>query len=307
MKALVTGGSGFIGGHIVQELERRGHEVTILSLSPPRYYTKADFIQLDIKRIGVSRHTSLSNYDVVFHAAAELGTHTTYSRIYDTFATNVLGMISLLDWLKDSDTKVLNCGVVREWNNPYIASKQAAAKIGYMYRKEFGTKFLDIKMTIVYGPRQGWKEEKIVPRFILKTLRGEQLPIFGDGSSMMNMMYVKDVANIYAELAEKDEAFCEVDRIELANPNGDISVGDFAELVIESCRWGVNPEDHCPKCQNAFNAGVHHVGMRSGQPGNVGVEYNLDAAHKYIGSLDGRFTPLKEGLRQTIDWYKGVV
>jgi nucleoside-diphosphate-sugar epimerase len=299
MKVLVTGGSGFMGGHIVQACEKRGYSVTILDVHKPAFFTDSEFFQGDItKPLQCSEY-----FDIVFHAAGSLGTHTTFDRIEETFDTNIKGMISLMNWAKDRPVinndykaeqayeltypkpRVINCGLIRDWLNPYMISKHTASKIGLMYNDRYGVDFLDIRMTVVYGPRQGWKEEKVVPTFILNALHDRTLRIFGDGSSMMNMMYVKDVANILVNCAI-DDSIIKTGMMDLANPDGDISVIDFARKV---------------KTLTNSTSIIHGGNMRPGQPGNVGVRYNLTQLLKVPHS----FRTLDEGLEPTISWYRG--
>ena len=303
MKVLVTGGSGFIGGHIVQECEKRGYYVTAYDLIRPSYMCDAEYVEGDI-----TKPLQLNDFfDIVFHCAGSLGTHTTFNRIESTFNINIDGMINLMQWVKrnydieiDNDyiaekvyqltyrkPRIVNCGLIRDWSNPYMISKHAASKIGLMYKDRYGVDFLDVRMTVVYGPRQGWYEEKVVPTFILNSLKGKELNIYGDGSSLMNMMYVKDVVKILVDCVINDDII-KVDQIDLANPAGDISVIDFANIV---------------KKTTGSKSDINYVPMRPGQPGNVDVKYNLNSMYEALYC----FRSLEEGLVDTIGWYKGMI
>ncbi len=283
MKVLVTGGSGFLGGHIVQECESRGDRVTIYDLHKPNYQTGAEYLHGDITK---TIEDDLEMFDVIFHTAGELGSHTTFDRIRQTFDVNVGGMLSLMEAAKKG-VRIINMGLIRDWLNPYMISKHTAASIGQMYATNYGIDFIDVRMTVVYGPRQGWSEEKIVPRFILSALNGEELPVFGDGTSVMNMMYVKDVANILCDIGFSDMLPTQMD---MANPGGDISVNDFGEIIAKRC-----------------GGNLKKVPMRIGQPGQVGVAYDLDAIEKVIVPFSDRFRTLEEGLTDTIAWYRSLL
>jgi len=292
MYAIVTGGSGFIGGHIVQELEARGYSVVILDKKAPNFYTQAEWIECDLtKEIPLPMNKAA----VVVHAAGDLGASTTISRTKHCFNTNILSMITLMEWLAErkelygEESHVINCGLMRDWLNPYMISKHATSKIGLTYRQEHGIKFLDVRMAVVYGARQTWENKKVVPRFCLDVLQGKPLKVYGDGSSLISMMYVKDVVKILIDAAEKNVLFefGQPGYIELADK--DISLLDFATLL---------------KKLTGSDSPIELLAMRPGQPGNVGVTYDLTAAKKY---LDLRFRSLEDGLIETLNWYKGCL
>ncbi|MHC4463551.1 MAG: NAD-dependent epimerase/dehydratase family protein [Planctomycetota bacterium] len=297
MRALVTGGSGFLGGHIVQELEKTNATVVIFDKKPPSFKTRAEFVEADIT---AAIPLSPNDFGIVFHAAGSLGTDTTFDRVLETFSVNVMGMITLMNWLSSGEQRprIINCGLIRDWLNPYMVSKHTASKIGGMYAEVFGIPFLDVRMTVVYGPRQGWKEQKVVPRFVLRALVSEPLPIYGQGDSLMNMMYVKDVARLLVALSNIDDLFGVKSprRIDLANPLGDISVIEFAKAVLSKTN---RPGSlHCQ---------IEYKDMRRGQPGCVGLDYDLRGILKYIPNLESRFRSLSDGLDETISWYGGLI
>lgn len=310
-KVLVTGGSGFLGGHIVQECCRRGMLVTVLDKIKPLYYNRAEFLAADLTKPLSNMGLGTCKFDYVFHAAGELGSHTTFKRIKSTFNVNINGMLNLLDWIASEPTHpendfeseevyahtkphIINCGLIRDWLNPYMISKHTASKLGQMYREYFGLKFLDCRMTVVYGPRQGWKEEKVVPMFILDALRNKPLRIFGDGSSLMNMMYVKDVVRLLVDLIQEEDLFGVKSPvlIDIANPDGDISVIEFADLIT-----GIIDSKSEYKYQN----------MRIGQPGSVQNIYSLSILSHHIEDISSYFRPLDEGLQETIKWYESLL
>lgn len=310
-KVLVTGGSGFLGGHIVQECCKRGMMVTIWDKVKPLYYNMSEFWAADLTKPLGNMGLGTCKFDYIFHAAGSLGSHTTFERIKSTFDVNVTGMLNLLDWVRSAPTHpendyeaeegyahtkphIINCGLIRDWLNPYMISKHTASKIGQMYRQYFGVKFLDCRMTVVYGTRQGWKEEKIVPMFTLKALRDEPLRIFGDGSSLMNMMYVKDVVNLLVDLIEMEDLFGVASPvvIDIANPGGDISVIEFAEMIT---------------LLTDSKSEYDYQDMRIGQPGSVENIYSLSILSHHIQDIGSYFRPIEDGLQETIKWYRSLL
>lgn len=310
-KVLVTGGSGFLGGHIVQECCKRDMLVTIWDKVKPSYYNTSEFLETDLTKPLGNMGLGTCKFDYIFHTAGELGSHTTFERIRSTFDVNINSILNLLDWVKSAPTHpendyeaeemydhtkphIVNCGLIRDWLNPYMLSKHMASKIGQMYRECFGLKFLDCRMTVVYGPRQGWKEEKIVPMFTLDALRDKPLRIFGDGSSLMNMMYVKDVVRLLVDLIEMEDLFGVRSPVvmDVANPDGDISVIEFAELITK-----------LTDSQSEYE----YKDMRIGQPGSVENIYSLSILSHHIQDIGSYFMPLDQGLRKTIKWYESLL
>lgn len=298
MSVLVTGGSGFLGGHLVQELERRGESVTIADRKEPVFATSARLVLGDITSEEWLSNMDLS-FDKIFHAAGILGTDSTFDHVSETFAVNVMGMVNLLEAVtrSESDPRVINCGLIREWQNPYMISKHTAAKIGAMYSASFGLKFLDARMTVVYGPRQPRAQRKVVPTFIMQALQEQPFSIYGDGQSFMNMMYVKDVAKLLVDLSDMEVfGLSSPVHLDIANPSGDISVLDFAGRVLQEVSPGTT-----------LSSRLDFKDMRPGQPGRVGMDYDLARLAQYMPELKHRFRPLPEGLRDTVAWYRSLL
>lgn len=294
MDILVTGGSGFIGGHVVQELESRGlGQVYIYDVKPPNFITQAKYTERDILDIEVA---DVDGLDLVIHAAGILGTTTTFDKIEDTYDVNIMGMLALVQAVAGAvkRPRVVHTGLIRDWYCPYMITKHAATKTGIMYAIEKDIEFLDVDMTVVYGPRQHWEEGKVVPVFLTRALANEPLEIFGDGTSTVNMMYVKDVSRLIVDLALNDQIFMDKTySLDLASTKEDISVRDLANLVLT---------------MTGSTAGLEFVQMRAGQP-KVGdpAKYNRHIAKRYIPEFDQQFMSLSEGLSRSIDWYKGVL
>lgn len=291
-KVLVTGGSGFLGGHIAQECLKRGMSVSVWDIKKPEYYGDIDFRQMDIAQ--PIRDIFYCDYDYIFHAAGELGSHTTFNRVRSTFEVNINSMLNLMEWVIRGDKKprIINCGLIRDWLNPYMISKHTASKIGQMYRKEYGANFLDCRMTVVYGSRQGWKEEKIVPSFILNALQNKDLVIYGDGSSLINMMYVKDVVELLVDLISTGSSLPPVPFIDIASPCDDISVLEFADTITILTK---------------SKSEIVYRDMRKGQPGNVGSKYDLSYLKEICPLLKDYFGNAHTNLLNTIKWYEGVL
>ena len=294
MNILVTGGSGFIGGHVVQEFESRGlGRVHIYDIKPPNFITDARYIERNLLDICPADVTGM---DLVIHAAGILGTSTTFAKIDNTYEVNIMGMLNLMQAVEGASKRprVVHTGLIRDWYCPYMITKHAGTKTGVMFAIETGIEFLDVDMTVVYGPRQHWEEGKVVPIFLTRALANKPLEIYGDGTSTINMMYVKDVARLIVDLALNDQIFKDkCYALNLASSNKDVSVVELADRVA---------------ALTGSTAGIEFVDMRPGQPREGDpAKYDLANARKYIADFDGRFIPIEQGLLQSIGWYKGVL
>lgn len=200
--ALVTGGSGFIGKRLVQELMRNGYEVTVFDRKPAN--THASFVCGDI--VSFDFDDVLKDVDVVFHLAGLLGTTELFHRIVEAEKVNVLGTLNLLESMrKNNVTKIVFTSKPNVWKyNVYTVTKENCERYLEMYREIYGFKCVITRAFNVYGPDEPLKEyRKAIPYFIVSALRNEPLEIFGDGQQTMDAIYVDDVAEALLVCAEK--------------------------------------------------------------------------------------------------------
>jgi len=297
MKAIVSGGSGFIGSHIIEELERLKWDVTIYDIVKPKYETKAKFIEGNIVELSLPKR---ARYDVVFHCAGMIGTETLFADPYNAEAVNVLGTIAVLDWAKSqpNDPIVIQTNLMGDWDNPYMISKNQGERYGKMYYKEWGVNYISVNPTDVYGPRQSTTQKKAAPTFITKAIAGEKIPLYGDGTSWVNYIFVKDVAKFVVKAAKKEYAG---ETINLSHPDNDMPVIDFAKEILRLV-WKSDPMREGVFCADK-NKAIQFFPMRSGQPGNIKkTEHDLSLA-KAIMILDS-LASLEDGLKETIEWYR---
>jgi len=278
MKVLVTGGSGFLGGYIVEGLERRGIDVHIFDFVVPPFGTGAKVIIGDIAEGLLDLG---SDYDAIFHCAGILGTSVTFDRVERTERVNVIGTIKVLEKFRQGPL-ILQPNAIDQWLNPYMTSMIARERYGLMYRKEFGTRFVSVRLAHAYGPRQSTSQGKAVPGFILNAVENKPLLIYGDGSTVMNLAYGEDLAEYMIGLLWEN---IEAD-IVTALSYDDITVIDLAEKIIGL----VGSESE-----------IRFVPMRRGQPQRVEYRYSdlVESPVIVSGSVS-----LDEGLIKTIEWYK---
>ena len=231
-KALVTGGAGFIGSHMVERLLGEGVDVSSVdNLSTGRranMLSGAVYHDMELRSDGLAALIAAERPEVVFHMAAQSSVARSMRDPGDDAAVNVGGSINLLeacrlggvDWLAYSSTggalygepERLPCGEdhpVRPLS-PYGASKYAVETYLDCYRQVYGFKSSVLRYGNVYGPRQDpHGEAGVVAIFTLKLLAGERPVIFGDGLQERDFVYVSDVidANFAAVEGEAQDTF----------------------------------------------------------------------------------------------------
>lgn len=210
MLALVTGGSGFIGSHVVDKLKERGIQVRVYDMTQPSSRTDIDYYQgsiLDLEALGFG----VSNVDVVFHLAAVADVKDVFNEPHYSEAINVRGTINVLEAARRSSaiSRVVYGSTVWVYSEAdaevadeqtplhapthlYTATKMASEYYCQAYSKLYGLPTTILRYGIPYGPRA--RAGAVIPIFVDKALRGEPLTIAGDGSQFRKFVYVEDLA-----------------------------------------------------------------------------------------------------------------
>lgn len=268
----------------MQALERRccNSSVTIVDVVPPNYVNHSRFVRCDL---GNGLRFDQTEYDVVFHCAGLLGVATLFSRVREAAEVNIIGTINVLEWAHaSSHITVVQPNLLGDWLNPYMITKRCGESFGLMYDRVESVRYVSIRPTDVYGPRQTLDAKKAASTFIGKAYRNEPLPVYGDGSSWVNYVYVEDVAKFM--IAAYESGLHGI--IDFAYPDGDSTVLEFAKKVIE-----ISESD----------SRIEFLPMRKGQPGNIEtVPYDLSIA-KTIHNMDS-LTSVESGLRETVMMYR---
>ena len=293
MRAVVTGGAGFIGSNLVDALVGRGDEVVVVDdLSSGRrdhVSPAASFVEADI-RDGIDA----GGADVVFHLAAQADVQTSMRRPDQDAAINVVGTVRVLEAARASGAQVLfsstggaiygECdapapeSAPRRPVSPYGIAKLCAEEYLAGWNRIHGTDHVALRFGNVFGPRQDSSlEGGVVSIFLERLARGEETLIFGDGLQSRDFVFVGDVVD--ALLAAVGHA-------------GDVfNVGTGEETsVLELHRL-------CAKV-----AGVDAEPRLEGARLGDARRSVLDVSHA-AEELGWRpRVPLEEGLRQTWEW-----
>jgi UDP-glucose 4-epimerase len=223
VRAIVTGGAGFIGSHVVDALVARGDEVTVLdNLSKGRrenVHERARFVHADLAE--ASAVFAQARPEVCFHLAAQADVRASVERPDFDAEVNVLGTIRVLEAARALDAQVVfastggaiygECDAPAGEDSPrrplapYGASKLAAEEYLETFNRLHGSGHVALRYGNVYGPRQDpHGEAGVVAIFFGRLARDESLRIFGDGRQTRDYVYVEDV--VAATLAAQGHA-----------------------------------------------------------------------------------------------------
>ncbi|MBV9660170.1 MAG: GDP-mannose 4,6-dehydratase [Acidimicrobiales bacterium] len=227
MKALVTGGAGFIGSSLVDRLLAEGHHVdavddlsagSLSNLGEARRSRngRLSFHQLDIRSPDLLGLMERCHPDVVFHLAARYGLPDAVLEA----DTNLIGSLRVLEAARESQAKkVVFASAASIYGNlepaelpvkeshpqhpvsPEGLAKKALADYLVAYRDVHNLEFTALALSNVYGPRGGG--QGVVGEFAARLLAGEPCTILGDGSHTRDFVYVDDVVDAFARAAER--------------------------------------------------------------------------------------------------------
>ena len=304
MKALITGGAGFIGSNIAKKMLEDHHEVTILDNLSSGYSTNIDalpgvrFIEGDI-RDPSAVNSAIKGSEVVFHLAASVGNKRSIDFPIIDADINVMGTLTVLEAARREGVRKIvassSAGIFGELktlpikedhpidpDTPYGSSKLCMEKECLSYAKVYDIEAVCLRYFNVYGPNQRYDAYgNVIPIFAFKALRGEVLPIFGDGEQTRDFINVNDVvqANIQAAMAHGLSGAFNIGCGER------ISINGLLELLRQT---------------SGLDFEVEYCEERSGD-----VRHSLADITKAMNSF--AFSPvvnLKEGLTEYMQWVK---
>ena len=244
MRALVTGGAGFIGSHVADAYLAAGHEVWIVDdLSTGRAANipaHAHFVQADIQDTTVRELIVSERIEVVNHHAAQLDVRRSVADPLFDARVNILGLLNVLEGARQTscqrvifassggtvygehETFPASEDHVTQPISPYGVSKRTGEQYLHFYRVEYGLPYVALRYANVYGPRQDpHGEAGVVAIFTQKLLAGQGITINGDGKQTRDYVFVGDVA-------QANMAALSVDY------TGPINIGTAKEIDVNS-------------------------------------------------------------------------
>jgi UDP-glucose 4-epimerase len=253
-KSLVTGGAGFIGSHIADELARLGHKVTVLddlsggfaaNVNPPAELVQGSVADAELVESLFAR----SRFDYVFHLAAYAAEGLSHFIRRFNYANNLLGSATLINaavrhrcrsFVFASSIAVYGAGQVPmreemkpEPEDPYGIAKYAVELDLAAANRIFGLDYIVFRPHNVYGERQniGDRYRNVIGIFMNQVMQGLPCTIFGDGTQTRAFSYIGDVAPVIARSVSIPEASRQIFNIGADTPS---TVTDLAEMVQQA-------------------------------------------------------------------------
>lgn len=260
MKAMVTGGAGFIGSHLTEHLLDQGHEVVVFddfttgrrrNLDRVRGNERLTLVNGSVRdRSRVEK--VMAGVDSVFHLAAALGQFTLRDRLIESLRTNLDGPMNVLEaaverdvrvllvstseiygdnpkiGLAEDDARILGSPLTPRWS--YSEAKALQETLTAHYVHTAGLRAVIVRPFNVVGPRQSGQYGMVIPRFVRQALAGEELTVFGTGRQIRCFCHVADVVPAMAKLLATEEAYGQA-----VNLGGDqqVEIGALAQLAID--------------------------------------------------------------------------
>jgi len=304
---LVTGGAGFIGSNIVEELLKRGEKVRVLdnfitgkieNLEP--FLKKIELVEGDIRNRKIL-DSAMKGVDLVIHQAALRSVAKSVEDPFMTNDVNVFGTLNLLAAAKDSGVKRVvyassssAYGDVKRFPqketdyaspiSPYGVSKLAAENYCVTFAKTFGLETVSLRYFNVFGPRQNpeSKYSAVIPMFIFKMLKGESPIVEWDGKQSRDFTYVANVVEANLRAAVTPGISGEVFNIACGTTT---SINDIVSAINKLLKTDIKPEQG-PK-----------------RPGDVRKSYADVTKMKRFLKIK-KIIQFGEGLKRTLEWFK---
>lgn len=315
MKFAITGGAGFIGGHIIEELIDWGHQVIVFDhrgrldpqiLGPMNSYDRdAVSVMLGDVRDSTAVTELAAHVDGIIHLAAVLGTQETITNPRPSAEINILGSLNVFEAANQYGLPVVYAGVGNHWmrnhgTGSYTISKAAAEDFTRMFNSFRDGRIAVVRPVNAYGPRQSVaapygssKVRKILPALTCRALTGSPIEVYGDGTQVSDCVWVQDVAKAFVAALHftATTGAAPASPVEVG-PAESRTVNDIARLVAQyaSELIGGDPVD------------IVHLPMRPGEVPNAVVSADTTTL-KQIGLDAADFVPLEEGIRATVRYY----
>jgi UDP-glucuronate decarboxylase len=255
MKVLVTGGAGFIGSHLSEQLLGQGHEVVCLD----NFFTgrRENVRHLrDFSRFRVVRHDVceplLLEVEQIYNLACPASpVHYQYNPI-KTVKSNVMGMLNMLVLARRVGARILQASTSEVYGEPHVhpqpesyhgnvnpigpracydEGKRVAETLMSDYHRQNGVDIRIARIFNTYGPRMAENDGRVVSNFVVQSLRCEPLTIYGDGSQTRSFCYVDDLVEGLIRLMNTEGVH---EPVNLGNP-GEFSIRELAEEIASCC------------------------------------------------------------------------
>ncbi len=315
MQILVTGGAGFIGGHIAQRFVERGHDVVVLDNFEPYYHTgikehtveqcrdlaeegegSYELVEGDVRDADLVADL-VDRTDAVYHQAAQAGVRTSVENPRKVTEINVGGTLNVLEAAREhgieravvaSSSSVYGKPQYLPYDeahpttpvSPYGASKLATEQYARVYSEVYDLSTVGLRYFTVYGPRM--RPNMAISNFVSRCLHGEPPVIYGDGTQTRDFTYVDDILWVNERLLETDAADGEI-----------VNVGSTDNIEIKTLAEEVRDQL------------APDLDLEYGERNDADAEHthaDIAKANDLLGYEPT--TSIREGVAAFIDWYR---
>ena len=253
-RILVTGGAGFIGSHLCKRLVSEGNYVICLD----NFFTGSkDNIKslLDKENFELIEHDIVEPFDIKVNQIYNLACpasppHYQYDSIKTT-KTSVLGILNMLELARKNDATILQASTSEVYGDPivhpqletywgnvnpvgirscYDEGKRCAETLMMDYNRQHGVKARIVRIFNTYGPNMDINDGRVVSNFIVQSLKGVDITVYGEGTQTRSFCYVSDLIEGMIKMMNNTQNF--IGPVNLGNPS-ERSILDFANLIIE--------------------------------------------------------------------------
>lgn len=318
---LITGGAGFIGSNLVHRWHRNHPQDRILVLDKLTYAAdrtqiegleNVDLIIGDVQNLELARYL-IERFGVskLFHLAAESHVDRSITGPAEFIQTNLVGTFSMLEaarqaWAGQKSCRFLHISTDEVYgslgdtgkfheemayapNSPYSASKAGSDHLVRAYHHTYGLNTVTTNCSNNYGPRQ--HPEKLIPLAIQRMVKGEPIPIYGDGQNVRDWLYVEDHCAALETVMFKGvagETYC------VGGDNEQNNL-DLIDLLCDTV------DEHLGRSQGTSRQLKTFVQDRAGHD----RRYAIDAAKIILKLGWNPSERFESGLRKTVSWYLG--
>ncbi|MCL9817464.1 GDP-mannose 4,6-dehydratase [Natronocalculus amylovorans] len=315
MNILVTGGAGFIGGHLAESFVTDGHTVTAIDILEPFYDIGLKEHNIEVAQYAAENTDGGYNFvegsvtdtelvdrlmaetDVVYHQAAQAGVRASVEEPTKVTKYNINGSQTILEAARKHDIdRVVNASSSSVYGkpqylpydedhpnepvSPYGASKLAVEHYARVYNEVYGLPTVSLRYFTVYGPRM--RPNMAISNFVSRCMRGEPPEIYGDGEQTRDFTYIADILDANHRLLTDDSADGEAMNI---GSTDNISITALAEAV----RDAIDP-----------TLDIKYTDARDGDAEHTHA--NIEKATRLIGYEPTR--DIREGVSEFISWYE---
>jgi UDP-glucuronate decarboxylase len=306
VRTLVTGGAGFLGSHLCERLLNDGHEVICLD----NFFSGK---RANVRHLIGNRNFEIIRHDIVepillevdriFHLACPASpVHYQYNPV-KTIKTSVMGSINMLGLAKRVHARILLTSTSEVYGDPeqhpqtesywghvnpigvrscYDEGKRVAECLMMDYHRQNNVDVKIVRIFNTYGPRMAINDGRVVSNFCVAALKGEKLPIYGDGQQTRSFAFVSDIIDAIVRMMNSENGF--TGPVNIGNPD-EFTILDLARLAME------------------FAGGASGIEFQPARPDDpIRRRPDISLARRVLG-WEPR-TSLREGLAITMDHFR---